>query len=139
MKNLLFQQKIPIDLNLNNFYLISTLEHPDYICDNFYLFPYKYLNNFYKIANKNINIMFHLLKMISPKYEIFIILKMKNLFVECGGTIDFTDEELIFSALHHDLGKLGTKDFLHYVKNDSDWHIKNKGEYFKRNEEIPYS
>ena len=36
--DLLFQQKIPIDLNLNNFYLISTLEHPDYICDNFYLF-----------------------------------------------------------------------------------------------------
>jgi hypothetical protein len=61
-------------------------------------------------------------------------LKMKNLFVECGGTIDFTDEELIFSALHHDLGKLGTKGFLHYVKNDSDWHIKNRGEYFKRNE-----
>lgn len=65
-------------------------------------------------------------------------LKMKNLFIECGGTIDFTDEELIFSALHHDLGKLGTKDLLHYVKNDSDWHIKNRGEYFKRNEAIPF-
>jgi hypothetical protein len=61
--DLLFQQKIPIDLDLNNlFYLISTLEKPHYICDNFYLFPYKYLNDFYKIANKNINIMFHFIK-----------------------------------------------------------------------------
>jgi len=65
-------------------------------------------------------------------------LKMKNLFVECGGTVDFTDEELIFSALHHDLGKLGTKGEMHYIPNDSDWHIKNRGEFFKRNEAIPF-
>ena len=65
-------------------------------------------------------------------------LKMKNLFVECGGTIDFTDEELIFAALHHDLGKLGIKGELHYVANDSDWHIKNRGEYYKRNENITF-
>jgi hypothetical protein len=65
-------------------------------------------------------------------------LKMKNLFVESGGTVDFTDEELIFAALHHDLGKLGIKDELHYIPNDSDWHIKNRGEYYKRNERIPF-
>ena len=27
---------------------------------------------------------------------------------------------------------------LHYVANDSDWHIKNRGEYFKRNEAVPF-
>lgn len=65
-------------------------------------------------------------------------LKMKNLFVESGGVVDFTDEELIFAALHHDLGKLGIKGELHYVPNDSDWHVKNRGEYYKRNEKIPF-
>ena len=42
-------------------------------------------------------------------------LKMKDLFVAQGGTIDFEDEELMFAALHHDLGKLGIKGQVHYV------------------------
>ena len=65
-------------------------------------------------------------------------LKVKDLFVSAGGKIDFTDEELLFAALHHDLGKLGIKGELHYVANDSDWHIKNRGEYYKRNENIAF-
>ena len=65
-------------------------------------------------------------------------LKMKDLFVSAGGKIDFTDEELLFAALHHDLGKLGIKGELHYVANDSDWHIKNRGEFYKRNENITF-
>jgi hypothetical protein len=60
-------------------------------------------------------------------------LKMKDLFIAQGGTQDFTDEELIFCALHHDLGKLGTKTHLHYIPNDSDWHIKNRGDVFMKN------
>ena len=65
-------------------------------------------------------------------------MKVKELFVSCGGKIDFTDEELIFAALHHDLGKLGIKGQLHYVPNDSKWHIENRGEYYKRNENITF-
>jgi hypothetical protein len=65
-------------------------------------------------------------------------LKVKELFVSSGGKVDFTDEELLFAALHHDLGKLGIKGELHYVANDSDWHIKNRGEYYKRNENITF-
>jgi hypothetical protein len=60
-------------------------------------------------------------------------LKVKGLFVEMGGIPDFTDEELIFCALHHDIGKLGTKENLHYMPNDSDWHVKNRGELYKKN------
>ena len=60
-------------------------------------------------------------------------LKMKDLFIAQGGTQDFTDEELIFCALHHDLGKLGTKNHLHYIPNDSDWHVKNRGDVFMKN------
>jgi hypothetical protein len=61
-------------------------------------------------------------------------LKMKKTFEEAGGVCDFTEEELIFVAIHHDLGKLGTKEELHYAPNDSKWHIENRGELYKRNE-----
>ena len=61
-------------------------------------------------------------------------LKMKKLFEDAGGVCDFTEEELIFVALHHDLGKLGTKEELHYSPNDSKWHVENRGELYKRNE-----
>lgn len=64
-------------------------------------------------------------------------LKMKDLFISSGGEIDFTDEELVFSCLHHDLGKLGIKGEMHYLPSDNDWE-KNKGILFKRNDKIPY-
>jgi hypothetical protein len=64
--------------------------------------------------------------------------KMRALFTEAGGNVDFTDEEMIFSALHHDLGKLGIKGEMHYLPNDSEWHIKNKGEIFIRNPKIEF-
>src|SRR5210317_2152846 len=34
-------------------------------------------------------------------------LRMKKTFEESGANIDFTEDELLFAALHHDLGKLG--------------------------------
>ena len=48
-----------------------------------------------------------------------------NLHTKSSGTtkVDFTDEELIFCALHHDLGKLGTKGKPFYIANPSEWHI----------------
>jgi len=63
-------------------------------------------------------------------------LKVKELFIQMGGKPDFTDEELIFCALHHDLGKLGSKDKPFYVPNPSDWHIKNQGKVFASNDEL---
>ncbi len=65
-------------------------------------------------------------------------LKVKQFFVDMGGKPDFTDAELIFCALHHDIGKLGTKENMHYVPNDSDWHIKNKGDVYKKNPDLTY-
>ena len=65
-------------------------------------------------------------------------LKMRDLFVMQGGEIDFTEEELIFSCLHHDLGKLGVKDELHYLPNQEEWSQKKYGTLFVRNEKIPY-
>ena len=48
-----------------------------------------------------------------------------------GATINFTDEELIFAAMHHDLGKVGDElgnEF--YTPNESEWHIKNQGKIY---------
>ena len=64
-------------------------------------------------------------------------LRMKKVFEDAGGKIDFTDEELVFSCLHHDLGKLGTAGEIHYLPNESDWEIK-RGHVYKRNENISY-
>jgi hypothetical protein len=65
-------------------------------------------------------------------------LRMMKTFQDAGANIDFTQEELLFSAFHHDLGKLGTVGKIHYIPNDSEWHVKNRGEYYKRNNENTY-
>ncbi len=65
-------------------------------------------------------------------------LKMKKLYEDVGGVIDFTDEELIFSALHHDLGKLGDVGQPYYQPNPSDWHIKNQGKLYEINTDLSF-
>jgi hypothetical protein len=57
-------------------------------------------------------------------------------FESMGGTIDFEMEELIFAALHHDLGKLGDESGPYYIPNESDWHIKNQQMFFKTNPQL---
>jgi hypothetical protein len=52
------------------------------------------------------------------------------------GMNDYTRENLIFTALHHDLGKLGTPSEDLYIKNDSEWHVKNQGKIYKYNPNI---
>lgn len=61
---------------------------------------------------------------------------IKKMFVEGGGRINFTDEELFFSALHHDLGKLGDGTLPYYIPETSDWHRKNQNSAFKQNPEL---
>lgn len=64
-------------------------------------------------------------------------LKLAGLFKTMEGDVNFTKQELIFAALHHDLGKLGTEDGPYYVEQDSDWHRK-RGELYKHNDNIQY-
>ena len=54
-------------------------------------------------------------------------LQLKELWEKNGAMINFTDEELVFAALHHDLGKVGDLEHDYYVPQDSDWHRKNRG------------
>ena len=67
----------------------------------------------------------------------YALLQMKN-YKELGGTIDFTEEELVFAALFHDLGKIGLKDQPNYLPQDSEWHQKNRGEIYKNNTELDF-
>ena len=50
----------------------------------------------------------------------------------------YTREELIFAALNHDLGKVGTQELEMYRPNPSDWHRKNQGKIYEINPDIPF-
>lgn len=54
---------------------------------------------------------------------------------------DFTVENLIFTALHHDLGKLGFpgEGRENYIVNDSEWHRSKLGQVYKPNEKNPFT
>ena len=65
-------------------------------------------------------------------------LKIKNLWESERAMINFTDEELIFAAMHHDLGKVGDLEQDYYIPQDSEWHRKNRGEIFKHNPNLQY-
>ena len=54
---------------------------------------------------------------------------------------NFTEEEVVFAALHHDLGKLGhvRPGCCVYVPNDSEWNVKNQGQFYNTNTDNNYS
>ncbi len=68
----------------------------------------------------------------------FLSLEVCNLWRNSGLDIDFTQEELEFVALHHDLGKVGFKGLDKYVPNKSEWHRKNQGKIYNGNPDIPF-
>jgi hypothetical protein len=75
----------------------------------------------------------HVLHITQFSYQIY------KLWKQNGATIDnFTVEELLFAALHHDLGKVGNLVEDNYIENDSDWHRKNQGLIYKHNPNIDY-
>ena len=65
-------------------------------------------------------------------------LMIKNLWASSGAEINYTDEELVFAALNHDLGKFGTEEAEQYLPNDSEWHRKNQGKIYKFNDVNPF-
>ena len=65
-------------------------------------------------------------------------IQIKKLWESDGAEINFTDEELIFAAMHHDLGKVGDLNQDYYIPQDSEWHRKNRGEIYKHNPNLQY-
>lgn len=60
--------------------------------------------------------------------------KFYELYTELGlDTSDYNKETVIFTALHHDLGKVGNHEQNWYIPNDSQWHVENQGKVYKTN------
>lgn len=54
-----------------------------------------------------------------------------------SNTKNYTKEELVFAAINHDLGKVGSSTDDYYVPNDSDWHVK-RGQIYKINPKLQF-
>lgn len=67
-----------------------------------------------------------------------IAVMMAVVYKKNGGWVEFTKEELVFCALNHDLGKLGTEDGPYYVPQTSDWHRKTLGQLYQHNSDGQY-
>ena len=65
-------------------------------------------------------------------------LQVKAVWEKNGANINFTDEELVFAAMHHDLGKVGDLEHDYYIPQTSDWHRINRGEIYTHNPQLQY-
>ena len=65
-------------------------------------------------------------------------LVMDKVWERFGQKKDYSIEELVFSAINHDLGKLGTNEEPFYIPNDSQWHVEKLGAHFKYNPNITH-
>jgi len=65
--------------------------------------------------------------------------KLYNMWKDKGASVDdYCLEEIIFSAMHHDLGKVGDLEQEHYIPNPSDWHRKNQGKNYTSNPNLQF-
>ncbi len=65
-------------------------------------------------------------------------LKQKDLYASMGGMIDFTDEQLVFSALFHDLGKIRDGDSPNYIPQTDKWRQDKLSEMYTYNPELDF-
>ena len=64
--------------------------------------------------------------------------KQSEMYRDMGGEVDYTKEELVFSALFHDLGKVGEKDKPSYLVQDDKWRQDKLHEMYKPNDKIEF-
>ena len=64
--------------------------------------------------------------------------KQMRLYKEMGGMIDFTEEELVFAALFHDLGKLGDGDSPNYLPQTDKWRQDKLSEMYTNNPDLDF-
>lgn len=58
-------------------------------------------------------------------------LVLNKVWDKFGQKKTYTVEELAFSAINHDLGKLGTNEKPFYVPNDNQWEVEKRGMLYK--------
>lgn len=64
--------------------------------------------------------------------------KQSKLYEEMGGTVDYSEEELVFSALFHDLGKIGDKNNASYLPQTDKWRQDKLNEMYTPNGELDF-
>ena len=64
--------------------------------------------------------------------------KQMRLYKEMGGYVDFTEEELVFAALFHDLGKMGDGDRPNYIPQTDKWRQDKLSEMYTYNPELDF-
>lgn len=65
-------------------------------------------------------------------------IKLYNVWVELGtDTSSYTIEEVVFAAINHDLGKIGSATEDYYIPNDSKWHVE-RGQIYKLNPKLNF-
>ena len=64
--------------------------------------------------------------------------KQSRLYEEMGGTIDYTEEELVFAALFHDLGKIGDGDAPNYIPQTDKWRQDKLSEMYTYNPDLQF-
>ena len=75
----------------------------------------------------------HILNIVHYSKEFYKIWKDNGAYVN-----DYTVEELVFAAIHHDLGKAGDLEQDHYIPNSSEWHRKNQGKIYTNNPDLKF-
>lgn len=63
---------------------------------------------------------------------------INKVWVEFECKQNYTEEELIFAALNHDLGKMGEEDNYSHFPSKDEWRKKNMGEIYQFNKKLTY-
>jgi hypothetical protein len=74
----------------------------------------------------------HVNRVVNASLDIF------EVWTKYGVKPVFSREEVVFSALNHDLGKFGTLEHEAVLPNPSEWHVKNRGEIYTFNTQMDY-
>ena len=64
--------------------------------------------------------------------------KQSRLYKEMGGNVDYTEEELVFAALFHDLGKLGDGEQPNYIPQTDKWRQDKLSEMYTNNPDLDF-
>ena len=64
--------------------------------------------------------------------------KQSRLYKDMGGSVDYTEEELVFAALFHDLGKLGDGEQPNYIPQTDKWRQDKLSEMYTYNPDLDF-
>ena len=65
-------------------------------------------------------------------------IEQHKLYEKMGGTVDYTEEELVFAALFHDLGKIGDGESPNYIPQTDKWRQDKLSEMYTYNPDLDF-